>query len=127
METNARSRRILLVGLLAGLFLATACVTQHIDLRNVEQAASSSGGRLRRFEKSGYSFYVLLDLIPVKDAQVENLLKKVNPDGKPVLNLKITSSEDIVATLVNLLNGGIIDRGIIFSLNKVTVEGDVVE
>jgi hypothetical protein len=43
------------------------------------------------------------------------------------VNVKVTSQADILATFVNLLNGGVIDRGVLISLNKVTVEGDIVE
>lgn len=107
--------------------LMTGCATQTIDLSRVKQGDPAQQTNLRHFKESGNSVYMLLDLIPVSPVSVDELVAGANPDNKPVVNLKITSQEDVVGFLVNLLNGGIIDRGVIVSMNNVTVEGDIVQ
>ena len=127
MSSKALFRTWLFTTALTGMILLNGCVTQRIDLRSIKQASSTSTASTKHFKKSGYGIYMLFDLVPVKKARVEQLMKAANPRNKPVRNLKVTSQADILATLVNLLNGGVIDRGVIFSLNKLTIEGDLVE
>jgi hypothetical protein len=107
--------------------LLTGCVTQRINLRTIKQAPSAPVANATHFQQSSYSIYLLLDLIPVKRASVETIMNRVNPQNKPVANLKVYSRENGLASVVNWLNGGIVDRGVIISLNKVTVEGDLIE
>jgi hypothetical protein len=103
------------------------CATQRLDLSRIKQADPAKQTKLTHFEESGYSVYMLFDLIPVSPVTVDELMARANPGKYPVANLQIKSKENIWATLVNILNGGVIDRGIIVSLNNVTVEGDIVQ
>jgi len=75
------------------------------------------------FENSGYTWCVLFDLIPVREVTTDQLIAEVNPEKLPIESLEVTSQQDILGVLLNLLNGGIIDRGVIVSLNKVSVRG----
>jgi uncharacterized lipoprotein YajG len=118
---------MVLSAILLGSLLLTGCATQQLDLSKIQQATPTTGQQTTHFKESSYSVYMLLDLIPVRKATVDDIVLKANPANKPVANLKVTSKADVGAVLVNLLNGGIIDRGVIVSLNKVTVEGDIVE
>lgn len=107
--------------------ILSGCVTQNIDLSNVKQASPAKGAKLTHFKESGHSVYMVLDLIEVSPVSVDELMARANPGNRPVANLQVTSSEGVLATVVNLLNGGVIDRGLIVSLNKLTVEGDIVQ
>lgn len=118
---------LLLVCALAGSILTTGCVTQRINLSTIKQAPAASAAGMTHFQKSSYSMYMVFDLIPVKRASVEAIMKNVNPQNKPVANLKVSSRADSLATLINFLNGDLYYRGLIFSMNKVTVEGDLAE
>ena len=129
MRSKQKSGSVLALLLQVSLcaVLSTGCVTQRLDLSNVNQGKASPGKKTTHFKESSYSVYMLLDLIPVRKTTVDAIVRKANPENKPVANLKVTSQADVGAVVVNLLNGGIIDRGVIVSLNKVTVEGDIVE
>ena len=70
---------------------------------------------------------MLFDLVEVSPADVSLMMQEVNPENKPVVNLTVTSEADPLAVLVNLLNGGVIYRGVFVSLNKLTIEGDIIE
>ena len=113
-----------LLALITSSVLFTGCATQTIDLSQIKQGKPT--GNLQHFKESGTSVYMLLDLVDVSPVAADELVAKANPEGKPVTNLKVTSEEGPLAVLVNILNGGIIDRGVIISLNNVTVEGDIV-
>jgi len=127
MFNNTPPQKCMLIVLSLGLMFLTGCATQTLNLSSIEQATSTETGTLKHFEESSYTVYMLFDLIPVSPATVEEIMKKVNPQHKPVVNLKITSQANVWTVLVNLLNGGVVDRGIIVSLNRITVEGDIVE
>ena len=118
--TNTRRALLLLVGLAILSLLSVGCVNQ--TLRMPELKANAAPGE--KFENSDYSVYLLFDLIKVSEAKVPELIAEVNPDKKAVQSVEVTSSENWLAWLVNILNGGIIDRGIIVSLNHVKVEGN---
>ena len=111
---------LLLVAVLPG------CVSQTLDLSGIPQASPKNTANLQHFSESSYSVYMLFDLVAVSPADIGEMMRRANPNNRPVANLKITSQADVWATLLNILNGGIIDRGVIVSLNKVTVEGDIV-
>jgi hypothetical protein len=127
LNLKKRAMTHLMLGcLVVGALLSGGCVTQKIDLRNITQGTQIQPG-VRHFEQSSYSIYLLFDLIPVKRADVTAIMRVANPQNKPVVNLSVTSQANVLATIVNILNGGIIDRGVIISLNKVTVEGDLID
>ena len=126
MRTNPFSRIFCAVSVVC-MVLLSGCATQRIDLRSVQQGKVTSKSQVHHFEKSRYSMYTLVDLVPLRKARVEKMMEKVNPQNKPVANLKVTSRANWLAAVVNLLNGGAVDRGVLFSLNKVTIEGDIVE
>jgi hypothetical protein len=110
-----------------GVVILAGCAAQNLNLSTIEQATSTESGKLKHFEESSYTVYMLFDLIAVSPATVDEIMEEVNPNHKPVVNLKITSQANFLTVLVNLLNGGIVDRGVIVSLNRITVEGDIVE
>ena len=126
MSKTTLFRTGLLTVVLMGIILLNGCITQCIDLKSIKQAPSARAASTKSFKKSSYGFYMLFDLVPVKKARVEQIMKVANPQNKPVKNLRVTSQADILTVLLNLLNGSVIDRGVIFSLNKLTVEGDLV-
>ncbi len=107
--------------------LIMGCATQRINLTNIKQGDPAKQTKLTHFEESGYSVYMLFDLIPVSPVTVDQLMEKANPGKYPVVNMQVTSKENVWASLLNILNGGAIDRGVIVSLNNVTVEGDIVQ
>ena len=102
------------------------CASQTLDLSGISQVSPQNGADLEHFRESSYSVYMLFDLIDVSPAHVGEMMRRANPENRPVANLKIISRADVWATLLNILNGGLMDRGIIVSLNKVTIEGDMV-
>ena len=126
MKTNAFNRIICAVFIVC-MILTSGCATQRIDLTSVQQGTVTSQSQLRHFEQSRYSMYTLFDLVPLRKARVEDMMAKVNPQNKPVANLTVTSKENGLAAVVNLLNGGVIDRGVLFSLNQVTIKGDILK
>ena len=107
--------------------LVTGCATQTLDLSHMQQGEPSKQANLTHFKESGNSVYMLLDLVKVSPVTVDELVARANPGNRPVTNLKVSSKEDGWGFLVNILNGGIPDRGVIVSLNNVTVEGDIVQ
>ena len=107
------------LAVLALFVLAAGCATQRVDIPAMQPDAAPG----EEFENSGYTCYVLFDLVTVHRAEVEKLIAAVNPQNLPVQSLEVDSSEDILATLVNILNGGVIDRGVVFSLNRLSVKG----
>jgi hypothetical protein len=127
MNSIRRCRKAAPIAILFSILLLGACATQRVDLSTVKQGPADAGTNLKHFKASGYTVYMLFDLVPVHQATVESVLADVNPEGKPVVNLKVTSQEDPLACVLNLLNGGAADRGVLVSLNKLTVEGDIVE
>ena len=119
--------KIFLIVILLSTFLTIGCAKQMLNLSTIEQGKHGASLNLKHFKESSYTVYMLFDLVTVSPAKVEKILQKVNPDNKPVINLKIISEADALSAFVNILNGGAIDRGVIISLNKVTVEGDIVD
>lgn len=117
MKRASIAAGLLLLGALA--VSSSGCATQRIEFPAV--SADLPAGE--EFENSGYTWYLLFDLVPVKKAKVQDLIAEVNPRNLAVQSVEVTSEEDPLATLVNILNGGVIDRGVIVSLNKVTVRG----
>jgi len=111
----------------ACISLILGCATQSLDFSKIKTSDPSKQSNLVHFKESGHSVYMLLDLIEVSPITVEQLLARANPENRPVINLTVTSEAGGWATLLNILNGGIPDRGIIVSLNTVTVEGDLVQ
>lgn len=107
--------------------LIVGCATQRIDFSNIKQGDTSKQTNLIHFKESGNSVYMLLDLIKVSPVTVDQLMARVNPENRPVVNLIVTSKAGGWATLLNFLNGGFPERGIIVSLNTLTVEGDIVQ
>lgn len=107
--------------------LMTGCATQTLDFSRMTQGDPLKREKLTHFKESGHSVYMLLDLIEVSPVTVDQLIARANPDNRPVINLSVTSSEGGWATLLNILNGGVIDRGVIVSLNTITVEGDIIQ
>ena len=118
-RSAALRRTLTLAALACALLAASGCIAQKVDLPRIRPEATPG----EEFENSGYSVYVLFDLIPVKRASTEALIAEVNPDNKPIQSLTVTSQADPVAVLVNIVNGGIIDRGVLVSLNKLNVKG----
>ncbi|MFQ5506405.1 MAG: hypothetical protein ACE5F1_16670 [Planctomycetota bacterium] len=112
------TRRLLPLLLVLGMFLQ-GCITQSLAL----PALDADGEPGEAFENSGYSAYVLFDLIKVSEASVTDLIAEVNPERRPIHSVKVTSQQDFLSWFLNILNGGIIDRGVLFSMNKVTVKG----
>jgi len=105
--------------LLGALALSTGCATQHLDIPATEPDLPAG----EAFENSGYSWYVLIDLVTVSETKVQELIAEVNPMNLPVKDVEVTSNEDWLASLVNILNGGTADRGLIVSMNRVKVRG----
>jgi hypothetical protein len=99
--------------------ILSGCAVQRVHLPAL---ANETGGG-RSFENSGYTWYVLFDLVPVREVTTDQLIAEVNPEKLPIESLEVTSEQDFFGVLLNLLNGGIIDRGVIVSLNKVSVKG----
>lgn len=122
-----RSRLPLLILSALCFFISCGCVRQRIDLTAISQGTHGGSVSLRHFRTSAYSVYVLFDLVEVSPADVSLMMQEVNPENKPVVNLTVTSEADPLAVLVNLLNGGVIYRGVFVSLNKLTIEGDIIE
>jgi hypothetical protein len=127
MKIKNMTKKIFLVLCLLMLCCMIGCAKQSLQLSSIKQANPGEGQTVTPFKESSYTVYMLLDLITVSETNVVDVIQKANPENKPVRNLKITSQADPLAAFVNILNGGVIDRGVIVSLNKVTVEGEIVE
>jgi hypothetical protein len=105
--------------LLALAVFLPGCITQTLTL----PALDPNGEPGAEFENSGYSMYVLFDLVNVKEAGVADLVAAVNTDNKTIHSIEVTSQGDWLSTVLNFINGGVVDRGVLFSMNKVTVKG----
>ncbi len=101
------------------VLMFSGCAAQHLHMPPM----ANDTGAGQAFHNSGYTWYVLLDLIPVREVTTDQLIAEVNPEKLPIESLEVTSQQDFFGVLLNLLNGGIIDRGVLVSLNKVSVKG----
>ncbi len=117
MRVGSVARRVAILGL-CGLMLS-GCAVQHLHMPPM----ASETGTGAAFHNSGYTWYVLLDLIPVREVTTDQLIAEVNPEKLPIESLQVTSQQDFFGVLLNVLNGGILDRGLLVSLNKVSVKG----